>query len=113
MTAAHPRVTAATPSTPKILFYDPPDLEARLRVKTVSNEILPYAEWIPAEMWAQEWPAVGGMAFDDSSGRLSAAERSAGLFCQGIIHVDRLEDFVFAHGFETRDLSQWSGAQVL
>ncbi len=99
------------PYTPKILFYDPTDLEAGLRGEMEPFEILPYAEWIPTEMWAQECPAVGGMAFDESFGRLYLAERSAGPFGKGIIHVYLLEDFLFADGFETGDLSQWSGAQ--
>jgi hypothetical protein len=100
------------PYTAKILFYDPTDLEAWLRGEVEPFEILPYAEWTPEELWAQECPSVGGMAFDESSGRLYLAERSAGPFGRGIIHVYQLEDFVFADGFETGDASRWSGAQM-
>ncbi len=98
------------PYTPKILFYDPADLEAGLLGIVEPYEILPYAEWIPTELWAQECPAVGGMVFDESSARLYLAERLAGPFGNGIIHVYQLQDILFADGFEIGNTSAWSAA---
>ena len=100
------------PYTPKILFYDPTDLEARLSGTVQPYEVLPYAEWIPTELWAQECPDVGGLAFDEGFGRLYVAERLAGPFGEGIIHVYQLEgaSVVFADGFESGSTSAWSGS---
>ena len=99
------------PYTPKILFYDPADLEAILSGTVQPYEVLPYAEWIPSELWEQECPDVGGLAFDEGLGRLYVAERLAGPFGEGIIHVYQLEGagVVFADGFESGDTSAWSG----
>jgi hypothetical protein len=73
-------------------------------------EVLPYAEWVPTELWAQECPSVGGLAFDNDSGTLYIAERLAGPFGEGIIHVYRLGAVaaIFADGFESGDTSAWS-----
>ena len=73
-------------------------------------EILPYAEWVPTEFWSQECPGVGGLAFDDDIDRLYVAERLAGPFGEGIIHVYQLNaaEEVFADGFENGDTTAWS-----
>jgi len=99
------------PYTPQILFYDPADLEARLLGTMQPWEVLPYAEWIPTELWEQECPDVGGLAFDHDLGKLYVAERLAGPFGEGIIHVYQLEGagVVFADGFESGSTSAWSG----
>ncbi len=101
------------PYTPQILFYDPADLEARLLGTVQPYEVLPYAEWVPAEFWSQECPDVGGLAFDDDLSRLYVAERLAGPFGEGIIHVYQLEAVgaVFADGFESGDTGAWSGTE--
>jgi hypothetical protein len=98
------------PYTAEVLFYDPADLGARLAGTVQPYEILPYAEWTPSELWAEQCPDVGGLAFDEGSGRLYLAERLAGPFGEGIIHVYRLNapGSVFADGFESGDTSAWS-----
>lgn len=98
------------PYTAQILFYDPADLAARLAGTVEPWEVLPYATWTPAELWHQECPDVGGLAFDESSGRLYVAERLAGPFGEGVIHVYHLEpaEVIFADGFESGDLTAWS-----
>jgi len=98
------------PYAPQILFYDPADLEARLLGTLQPHEVLPYAEWVPGELWSQECPNVGGLAFDEVSGRLYLAERLAGPFGEGIIHVYQLDPVaaVFADGFESGDTTAWS-----
>jgi hypothetical protein len=98
------------PYTAEILFYDPADLAARLQGVVQPYEVLPYAEWVPTELWAQECPSVGGLAFDNESGTLYIAERLAGPFGEGIIHVYRLGAVaaIFADGFESGDTSAWS-----
>ncbi len=98
------------PYTAKILFYDPTDLEARLRGDLEPYEVLPYAEWIPAEFWAQECPSVGGLAFDEDTSRLYVAELSAGPFGRSIIHVYQLYGvgLIFIDGFESGSTSAWS-----
>lgn len=99
------------PYVPKVVFYDPVDLEARLSGALEPYEVLPYTEWIPAELWAQECPAVGGMAFDEGTGRLYLAERLAGEWGEGIVHVYRLTGpgTLFVDGFERGDTSAWAG----
>ena len=74
-------------------------------------EVLPYADWAPVEFWSQECPDVGGLAFDGDLGRLYVAERLAGPFGEGIIHVYQLDptESVFADGFESGDTTAWSG----
>jgi hypothetical protein len=100
------------PYTPKILFYDPADLEDRLSGTVEPWEVLPYAEWVPTELWAQECPNIGGLAFDGVSARLYVAERLAGPFGEGVIHVWELVDAgsIFADGFESGDTTAWSAA---
>ena len=63
------------------------------------------------ELWDQECPDVGGLAFDHDLGKLYIAERLAGPFGEGIIHVYQLDgaDAVFADGFESGDTTAWSG----
>jgi len=97
------------PYTPQVLFYHPADLEDRLQGLVEPFEVLPYATWVPAELWAQECPDVGGLAFDQALGRLYVAERLAGPFGEGIIHVYRFDDagLIFADGFESGDTSIW------
>jgi len=99
------------PYTPQILFFDPADLEARLQGTVQPWEVLPYADWAPVEFWSQECPDVGGLAFDGDLGRLYVAERLAGPFGEGIIHVYQLDptESVFADGFESGDTTAWSG----
>jgi len=99
------------PYTPQILFYDPADLEARLLGTVQPYQILPYATWVPTEFWSQECPSVGGLAFDADLDRLYIAERLAGTFGEGIIHVYQLDptESVFADGFESGDTTAWSG----
>jgi hypothetical protein len=72
--------------------------------------VLPYAEWQPEELWAQECPNVGGMAFDALTGRLYVAERLAGPYGSGVIHVYRLHGpgLIFADGFESGNSGEWS-----
>ncbi len=98
------------PYTAQVLFYDPADLEARLAGTVEPYEILPYAEWVPSELWEQECPEVGGLAFDEVSGRLYLAEGLAGPDGEGIIHVYELAvaDAIFADGFEGGDTTAWS-----
>lgn len=100
------------PYTPQILFYDPADLEDRISGLVEPYEVLPYAAWAPLELWRQECPDVGGLAFDQALGRLYLAERLAGPFGEGIIHVYRLdaEGPIFSDGFESGDTTAWSGA---
>ncbi len=97
------------PYTPKILFYDPVDLEARLQGLVQPYEILPYGEWVPTELWAEQCPDLGGLAFDEVSGLLYVAERLAGPFGEGIVHVYRLDTagMIFTDGFESGDISAW------
>ena len=97
------------PYTAQILFYDPADLEARLSGSVQPWEVVPYATWVPTELWAQECPDVGGIAFDEDAGRLFVAERLAGPFGEGIIHVYQLEggELIFSDGFESGDTSAW------
>ena len=97
------------PYTPKILFYDPVDLEARLQGLVQPYEILPYGEWVPTELWAEQCPDLGGLAFDEVSGLLYVAERLAGPFGEGIVHVYRLDTagMTFTDGFESGDISAW------
>ena len=97
------------PYTPKVLFYDPADIEARLAGTSEPYEVVPYAEWVPGELWQQECPAVGGIAFDGDSGRLYLAERLAGEWGEGIIHVFQLTGpgTIFADGFERGDTTAW------
>lgn len=54
-------------------------------------------------------PEVGGVGFDEATGRLFIAERLAGPFGEGIIHVYRLGAVaaIFADGFESGDTSAW------
>ena len=63
------------------------------------------------EFWAQECPDVGGLAFDHDLGKLYVAERLAGPFGEGIIHVYQLEgaSVVFADDFESGSTFAWSG----
>jgi hypothetical protein len=98
------------PYTAQILFYDPADLEARLSGVLQPWEVLPTAAWVPAELWEQECPDVGGVAFDETSGRLYVAERVAGPDGQGIVHVYQLgvAGLIFADGFEGGDTTAWS-----
>ena len=98
------------PSTAQVLFYDPADLAARLTGTLQPWEVLPYATWAPTEVWAQECPSIGGVGFDEATGRFFVAERLAGPFGEGIIHVYRLDGagLVFADGFESGDTSAWS-----
>ena len=98
------------PYTAKILFYDPADLEDRLLGLVEPYQVLPYAEWSPAEFWQQECPSVGGLAFEGSTGRLYVAERLAGPFGRGVIHVYLLREewILFADGFEDGTPSAWS-----
>jgi len=98
------------PYTAKVLFYDPGDLEARLAGTLQPYEVLPYDEWMPGELWAQQCPDLGGLAFDDVTGRLYIAERLAGPFGEGIIHVYQLDrvGLIFADGFESGNTSAWS-----
>ena len=93
-----------------MLFYDPADIEARLAGSLQPYEVLPSAEWVPAELWQQECPDVGGIAFDASSGRLYLAERLAGPDGRGIIHVYlvRGAGAVFADDFESGGTGAWS-----
>lgn len=95
------------PYTPQILFYDPADLAARLSGAVQPWEIQPYAAWAPTEFWSQECPGVGGIAFDRDLGRLYVAERLAGPFGEGIIHVYLLDAVgaIFADCFESGDTS--------
>ena len=98
------------PYTPQILFYDPVDLEARLAGTVEPYEVLPYATWAPTEIWAQECPSIGGIAFDETAGHLYEAERLAGEFGEGIIHVYELVGGgeIFADGFESGGTTVWS-----
>jgi hypothetical protein len=98
------------PYTGQVLFYDPADLAAGLSGETSPWLILPYAVWEPEELWNQECPSVGGLAFDATGGRLYLAERLAGPFGKGIVHVYQLEDAgpLFDDGFESGDTSAWS-----
>lgn len=97
------------PYTAQILFYDPADLEARLSGSVQPWEVLPYATWVPTELWAHECPDVGGLAFDEDVGRLYVAERLAGPFGEGIVHVYHLRgaELIFGDGFESGDTSAW------
>jgi hypothetical protein len=101
------------PYTAQILFYDPADLAARLAGTLQPWEVLPYATWTPAELWSQECPELGGLAFDEASGRLYVAERLAGPFGQGVIHVYLLApaEVIFTDSFESGDTSAWSSSQ--
>ena len=98
------------PYTGMVLFYHPDDLAASLAGIVEPWEVLPYAQWTLAELWSLECPDVGGLAFDEGTGRLYVAERLAGPFGQGIIHVYRLVDPppLFADGFEIGDTSAWN-----
>ncbi len=98
------------PYAPQILFYDPADLEDRLLGLMEPYEVLPYATWAPAELWAQDCPGVGGLAFDQALGRLYVAERLAGPFGEGIIHVFRIQGtgVIFSDGFESGGVTAWS-----
>ena len=98
------------PYTAQVLFYDPADLAARLTGALQPWAVLPHETWAPTEVWAQECPNLGGLAFDENAGRLYVAERLAGPFGEGIIHVYRLDGagLVFADGFESGDASAWS-----
>jgi len=97
------------PYTPQILFYDPADLEARLAGTVEPYEVLPYATWVPSELWAQECPNVGGLVFDEDGGRLYVAERLAGPYGEGIVHVYQLREaeLIFGDGFESGNTSAW------
>jgi hypothetical protein len=98
------------PYTGMILFYHPDDLAASLAGAVEPWEVVPYAHWALAELWSLECPGVGGLAFDDDTGRLFVAERLAGPFGEGIIHVYRLHDPppLFTDGFELGNASAWS-----
>jgi len=98
------------PYTPQILFFDPADLAARLAGILQPWGVLPYESWTPTEAWAQECPNIGGLAFDENSGRLYLAERLAGPFGEGIVHVYHVQDagLIFDDGFESGDTSAWS-----
>jgi hypothetical protein len=98
------------PYTAQVLFYDPDDLAARIAGTQQPYEVLPYASWTPAELWRHDCPDVGGLAFDATAGRLYIAERLAGPFGEGIIHVWELSDTreVFSDGFESGDAAAWS-----
>ena len=98
------------PYTAQVLFYDPADLAARLTGALQPWAVLPHETWAPTEVRAQECPNLGGLAFDENAGRLYVAERLAGPFGEGIIHVYRLDGagLVFADGFESGDASAWS-----
>jgi len=98
------------PYAPQILFYDPADLEDRLAGLVEPYSILAYATWVPTEFWSQECPSVGGLAFDANLDRLYVAERLAGPFGEGIIHVYQLDAVgsVFADGFESGGTAAWS-----
>ena len=103
------------PYTPQILFYDPADLEDRAAREPCSpTRSCPTPTWVPTEFWAQECPDVGGLAFDEVSGRLYVAERLAGPFGEGIIHVYQLDaaGAVFADGFESGDTTAWSSTDA-
>jgi hypothetical protein len=101
------------PYTGRILFYDPADLEARLAGSLQPYEVLPYAEWDPTELWQQECPNLGGLSYDEASGRLYVAERLAGPDGRGIIHVYLLRGAapIFADGFEDGGTGRWSTVQ--
>ncbi len=98
------------PYAPRILFYDPDDLGDRLSGLVEPYEVLPYATWLPTELWQQECPNVGGLAFDQASGRLYVAERLAGPFGEGVIHVYQLGvgGWIFSDGFESGGATAWS-----
>jgi hypothetical protein len=100
------------PYTPQVLFFDPADLVARLAGGLQPWEVLPYATWVPAELWEQSCPSVGGLAFDEISGRLYLAERLVGPDGEGIIHVweSVATEQVFADGFESGNTAAWSVA---
>ena len=61
------------------------------------------------ELWEHGCPNLGGLAFDEANARLYVAERLAGPFGEGIIHVWELTDAgsVFADGFESGDTGAW------
>jgi hypothetical protein len=98
------------PYTGRVLIYDPADLEARLTGSLEPWQVVPVAQWDPAELWEQECPDVGGLAFDEASGRLFLAERLVGSSGEGVVHVYQVRGgaAVFADGFETGGTQAWS-----
>jgi hypothetical protein len=98
------------PYTGRILIYDPADLESRLAGSLEPWQVVSAAHWDPAELWRQECPDVGGLAFDEASGRLYLAERLVGPFGEGIVHVWAVRGaaVIFADGFEDGGAGAWS-----
>jgi hypothetical protein len=98
------------PYAPTILFFDPDDIAARLTGALEPWQVVPVSSWVPTELWHQQCPNVGGVAFDQVSGRLYVAERLAGPFGEGIVHVYVLTDgeVIFADDFESGTTGAWA-----
>lgn len=74
----------------EILFYDSEDLADSASKQIKPWEVVPYARWRPKELWKKKH-ALGGMAFDESSGRLFVVEKSARSGGRSIVHVWQTE----------------------
>ena len=82
----------AYPYEPRILFYDPEELQAVLAGAQEPWEVLPYETYNPADVViGGECNFLGAAAYDRERNFVYVTEREAGPFGETVVHVWQVE----------------------
>lgn len=98
------------PYEPQFLFYAPADLAQVAAGERDPWSVQPYTVYRPAaEVFDPDCGVLASAAYDRERGLLYVAERAAGPWGETAIHVWQVDRHLFASGFESGHLTDWSG----